>query len=88
MHYEDDITTISARSEWAPEFAIHDLQSLDELAAADPADFPDDVAHYLWTWIDESAGSLRSQIFRRQSGCARRRSDGICCRADDRLPQP
>ncbi len=36
-------------SEWAPEFAIHDLDSLDALAAADPADFPDDIAHYLWT---------------------------------------
>jgi predicted PhzF superfamily epimerase YddE/YHI9 len=63
VHYDDDITAISARSDWAPEFAIHDLQSLDELAAADPADFPDDVAHYLWAWIDESAGSLRSRFF-------------------------
>ena len=25
VHYDDDITAISARSEWAPEFAIHDL---------------------------------------------------------------
>ncbi|HEY2197744.1 MAG TPA: PhzF family phenazine biosynthesis protein [Mycobacterium sp.] len=63
VHYDDDITIISARSEWAPEFAIHDLQSLGELAAADPADFPDDVAHYLWAWVDESAGSLRSRFF-------------------------
>ncbi len=63
MHYHDDITAISARADWAPEFAIHDLHSLDELAAADPADFPDDVAHYLWAWIDEPAGSLRSRFF-------------------------
>src|SRR6202046_5529710 len=46
VHYNDDATAISARSEWAPEFAIHDLPSLDGLAAADPADLPDDVAHY------------------------------------------
>jgi predicted PhzF superfamily epimerase YddE/YHI9 len=61
--YANDLTFVSARSEWAPDFAIHDLASLEDLAAADPSDFPDDVAHYLWTWIDESAGSLRSRLF-------------------------
>ena len=63
VRYDEDLTTISARSEWSPEFAIHDLPSLDELASADPADFPDDVAHYLWAWIDEPAGCLRSRFF-------------------------
>lgn len=50
------LTGISARAEWAPEFAIHDLDSLEALFAADPADFPDDIAHYLWTWTDRSTG--------------------------------
>jgi predicted PhzF superfamily epimerase YddE/YHI9 len=63
VSYDDDVTAISARSEWAPEFAIHDLESVDELAAADPADFSDDVSHYLWAWTDESAGALRSRVF-------------------------
>lgn len=63
VHYDDDVTVVSARSEWAPEFAIHDLPTLDELADADPADFPDDVAHYLWAWIDKSTGSLQSRFF-------------------------
>jgi predicted PhzF superfamily epimerase YddE/YHI9 len=63
VSYDDGVTTISARSEWAPEFAIHDLESLDELAAADPAEFPDDVSHYLWAWSDEPAGALRSRLF-------------------------
>ncbi len=63
VSYDDDLTTISARAEWAPEFAIHDLESLDALAAADPADFPDDAAHYLWTWTDQSAGALRARTF-------------------------
>jgi predicted PhzF superfamily epimerase YddE/YHI9 len=57
------LTGISARAEWAPEFAIHDLGSLEALFAADPADFPDDIAHYLWTWTDRSTGSLRSRMF-------------------------
>ena len=63
VRYDDDVTAISARSEWAPEFAIHDLESIDELAAADPADFSDDVSHYLWAWIDESTGAVRSRVF-------------------------
>ena len=63
VSYENDVTAIHARSEWAPEFAIHDLESLDDLAAANPADFPDDIQHYLWTWTDKSAGSLRSRMF-------------------------
>ncbi|MCV7063040.1 PhzF family phenazine biosynthesis protein, partial [Mycolicibacterium vaccae] len=52
-----------ARCQWAPEFAIHELESLDGLAAADPADFPDDAQHYLWTWTDQSAGRIRSRMF-------------------------
>ncbi len=56
-------TIISARSEWAPELAIHQLGSVDELLAADPGDFADDTGHYLWTWIDPAAGSLRARMF-------------------------
>jgi len=58
-----DGTSISARSDWAPEFALHEFGSVDELLAADPADFPDDTPHYLWAWTDESAGSLRARVF-------------------------
>ena len=72
VHYDGDVTTVSARSEWSPEFAIHDLDSVDELAAADPADFSDDVAHYLWVWTDEAAGIAALADVRRQSRCGRR----------------
>ncbi|SRX95752.1 hypothetical protein MSP7336_04025 [Mycobacterium shimoidei] len=63
VDYDNDVTAISARCQWAPEFAIHELESLDDLAAADPADFPDDAQHYLWTWTDQSAGRIRSRMF-------------------------
>jgi predicted PhzF superfamily epimerase YddE/YHI9 len=63
VSYEGDLTGISARSEWAPELAIHEFDSVDDLLAADPADFPDDTAHYLWSWLDRSAGSLRARMF-------------------------
>jgi predicted PhzF superfamily epimerase YddE/YHI9 len=61
--YEDDVTAVSARSEWAPEFAIYNLASTDELFAADPDDYPDDVQNYLWTWTDRDQGELRARMF-------------------------
>jgi predicted PhzF superfamily epimerase YddE/YHI9 len=42
---------------------VHELDSVDDLLAADPADYPDDIAHYLWTWTDQPAGSLRARMF-------------------------
>ena len=63
VSYDGDLTAIRARAEWAPEFAIHDLASTDELLAADPADYPDDIQHYLWTWTDRDQGVLRARMF-------------------------
>ncbi|MDY6871475.1 MAG: PhzF family phenazine biosynthesis protein [Actinomycetota bacterium] len=61
--YEGDLTVIRARSDWAPEFAIHDLASTEVLAAADPDDYSDDAHHYLWTWTDRDAGRIRARMF-------------------------
>jgi predicted PhzF superfamily epimerase YddE/YHI9 len=68
VSYEDDLTGVSARSEWAPEFAIHDLDSHEAVLAADPADYADDIHHYLWAWIDRSAGQLRARMFAPELG--------------------
>lgn len=76
VSYADDVIAIQVRSEWAPEFAIHDLESLDDLTAATPADFSDDIAHYLWTWTDESAGSLRSRVFAANLGVSEDEATG------------
>lgn len=59
---QGDCTGITARSEWAPELAVHEFDSPDGILAADPADFPADTAHYLWAWIDREAGSLRARM--------------------------
>lgn len=88
VSYHGDLTAISARSEWAPEFAIHDLDSLDALAAADPADFPDDIAHYLWTWTDRSAGSLRARMFAANLGVTEDEATGAAAIRITDLPQP
>jgi predicted PhzF superfamily epimerase YddE/YHI9 len=61
--YRGELAVISARSEWAPELFVHEFDSVDELLGADPADYPDDTAHYLLAWIDRSAGSLRARMF-------------------------
>ena len=63
VHYEDELAGVQARSEWGPEVAMHEFESVGQLLAADTAEFPDHTAHYLWAWIDQSAGSLRSRMF-------------------------
>lgn len=61
--YDEHGARIHARTEWAPEFALHEFGSAGEVLAADPADFPDDTAHYLWAWTDRVSGSLRVRVF-------------------------
>jgi len=76
VNYRGEVTTVSARPEWSPEFAIHRLDSVDQLADADPTDSCDDVAHYLWAWTDEAAGSLGSRMFATNLGVAEDEATG------------
>lgn len=61
-------TSVRARAEWSPQFAFHDLASVEELLAADPADYADDAYHYLWTWFDREHGHIRSRMFANELG--------------------
>ncbi len=63
VSYDGDVTAVRARAEWAPDFAIYDLDSTDELFAATPDDYSDDVENYLWTWTDQDKGEIRSRMF-------------------------
>jgi predicted PhzF superfamily epimerase YddE/YHI9 len=63
VRYDDAEAAVRARAQWAPDFAIYHLQSTDELFAADPDDYPDDVENYLWTWTDRDKGEIRSRMF-------------------------
>jgi predicted PhzF superfamily epimerase YddE/YHI9 len=86
--YDGDLTSVSARAEWAPEFAIHGMASLDDLAAADPAEYSDDVRHYLWTWIDKTAGAVRSRMFAADLGIPEDEATGAAAvRITDYLSQ-
>ena len=62
------LTTIRARADWSPQFAMHDLASVQELLAAAPADYADDRYHYLWTWTDREAGHIRARMFANELG--------------------
>jgi predicted PhzF superfamily epimerase YddE/YHI9 len=62
-HPDGDFTVIKARAEWAPDFSIYDMDSVEEVLAADPNAYGDDVEHYLWAWIDKSEGTIRSRLF-------------------------
>ena len=88
VSYDGDLTAVSARAEWAPDFAIHDLDSIDELSAADPDDYTDDAEHYLWTWPDRDSGAMRSRMFAADLGVPRGRGHRCGGGANHRLPQP
>jgi predicted PhzF superfamily epimerase YddE/YHI9 len=59
---------ISARAEWAPDFSIYDLDSVERVLAADPDDYGDAVEHYVWAWIDKAEGTIRSRMFANELG--------------------
>jgi len=68
INYDNALTVVRARAEWSPEFALHELDSVDELLATDPDDYPDDVEHYLWAWLDRDGGQIRSRMFANDLG--------------------
>jgi predicted PhzF superfamily epimerase YddE/YHI9 len=74
--YEGDVTTVRARAEWAPEFEFHQLSSPREVTGVDPDDYSDDFPHYIWAWIDERQGHLRSRMFAADVGVAEDEATG------------
>ncbi|OBH55490.1 PhzF family phenazine biosynthesis protein [Mycobacterium sp. E2479] len=86
--YDDDRASINARAEWAPDIALHEFTSAGEVLAADPADYPDDTAHYLWAWTDRAAGSLRARMFAANLGVVEDEATGSAAmRITDYLSQ-
>ena len=85
--YDDDRAGIYARAEWAPDCALHEFPSAGEVLAADPADYPDDTAHYLWAWTG-AAGSLRARMFAANLGVVEDEATGSAAmRITDYLSQ-
>ncbi|MCF6386246.1 PhzF family phenazine biosynthesis protein [Mycobacterium sp. MBM] len=73
---DGEYTVVRARSDWAPDMVIYQLESADQVLAADPSDYTDDVEHYLWAWTDEDMGALRSRMFAPHLGIAEDEATG------------
>ncbi len=67
VDFEGDITWITARADWAPEFHWIPLDSPGEVDALDAGDFLEGQ-HYAYAWIDEGAGHLRARMFAPEMG--------------------
>jgi predicted PhzF superfamily epimerase YddE/YHI9 len=73
--YEGDLTTVRARADWAPEFMFRELASPGDVTSADPNEYSD-FAQYIWAWIDEPLGQLRSRMFASDLGVAEDEATG------------
>lgn len=62
LRFEDDMTFITGRPEWAPEFEEVELGSAAEVEAlSGPPEGYDLVG--VWAWEDEEAGNVRVRVF-------------------------
>ena len=62
VRVEEDLTFISGRPEWAPEFEHVQLESPVEVERLDGPPEGHDLAG-VWAWEDERAGSIRARVF-------------------------
>lgn len=62
VRFDDETTWIAGRAEWAPEFEWIELASPAAVNRLEPSDFGAG-SNYAYSWIDESAGILRSRMF-------------------------
>jgi predicted PhzF superfamily epimerase YddE/YHI9 len=60
VRYEDELTSVTARPEWTPEFHFRRLASPQEVDALEGP--PGDLVA-AWAWMDEQAGTIRERVF-------------------------
>jgi predicted PhzF superfamily epimerase YddE/YHI9 len=75
VRYDGDLTWITGRADWAPEFIWHPLGSPAEVEALDSRGFGEG-SHYAWAWVDEEAGHIRSRMFAPALGVAEDEATG------------
>ena len=71
VDYIGELAVVQAPTEWVSEFAIHEFGSPQDLVNTDLEDYCSDdfpLPHYLWAWIDKSAGHIRSRAFAPELG--------------------
>src|SRR4051794_4799568 len=67
VRYDGDRVFVNAMPEWTPEFEFYPLDAAAEVKAVDPAAYGSGL-HYVWAWIDESKGRIRSRMFAPELG--------------------
>jgi predicted PhzF superfamily epimerase YddE/YHI9 len=64
---EGGITTVTARAEWSPQWKLFEVDGPSEVEGAAGPPPGEDLA-YLWAWIDEEAGTVRSRCWSLEDG--------------------
>ena len=62
VRYEDGLTFVTARPEWAPGFELRQLDSPAEVEALEGPPEGHDLFD-AWAWIDQRAGTIRARVF-------------------------
>jgi predicted PhzF superfamily epimerase YddE/YHI9 len=81
---EGGLTFVAARPEWGPDWELFQLR--DALAVEEATDLPNGGdTGYIWAWVDEAEGSVRSRCFSHTDGIGEDEATGsaaICLAAE------
>ncbi|MCU1527671.1 MAG: hypothetical protein JWP75_1434 [Frondihabitans sp.] len=75
VRYEGDLTWVTGRASWAPDFIWHELDHPADVDALDPAAYASGH-HYAYSWVDEPSGRIRSRMFAPEMGIAEDEATG------------
>lgn len=67
VRVEGELTFVAARAEWSPPWALIELPDPAAVEALDEPP-PGEALPYLWAWLDEGAGTVRSRCFSLEDG--------------------
>lgn len=74
VRHADGATFVAARAEWAPPFEYRRLGSPTEVRAVTASEQANNA--YVWSWIDEAAGTIRARSFAPSVGIAEDEATG------------
>lgn len=74
VRHAEGVTFVAARAEWAPPFEYRQLDSPAEVRAVAASEQVSNA--YVWSWIDEAAGTIRARSFVPELGIAEDEATG------------
>jgi predicted PhzF superfamily epimerase YddE/YHI9 len=87
VRYAGNVAYVAASAEWAPPFEQLRLDSPGAVRATSPTAYEDNT--YVWSWIDEAAGTIRARSFVPAAGIAEDEATGSAAIAlCERLGRP